>query len=125
MGNNSSAEREFAGTATNAMLSGWRTLLLDAAGGDATLAALTSARLLRFDEDAPTSDETQVLIERFFELDSDQAAGVMARLEAETARINPPAGRVEIQDDRTAMRRTPSPRFLKPRRAPHLCRAAS
>jgi hypothetical protein len=41
--------------------------------------------LLRSDEDAPTSDETQVLIVRFFELDSDQAAGVMARLEAETA----------------------------------------
>ena len=90
MGNNSTAERQFAGTATNAMLSAWRTLLLDAAGGDATLAALTSARLLRAAEDAPTSDETQVLIASFFELDSDQAAGVMARLEAETALAQSP-----------------------------------
>jgi hypothetical protein len=41
--------------------------------------------LLRAAEDAPTSAEAQVLIERFFELDSDQAAGVMAKLEAEAA----------------------------------------
>jgi hypothetical protein len=83
--NNSSAERKFAGTeTTNAMLRGWRALLLDSAGGDATVAALTSARLLRAAKDAPTSDEARVLVERFFELDGDQAAGVMAKLEAET-----------------------------------------
>ena len=84
--NNSSSERKVAGTETsNAMLRGWRALLLDSADGDATVAALTSARLLRAAEDAPTSDEAQVLIETFFELDGDQAADVMAKLDAETA----------------------------------------
>ncbi len=62
----------------------WRETLVDKAGSDVSLAALTSARLIRAEENAPTLNETRVQVERFFHLESDQGAAVMTALAAET-----------------------------------------